>query len=421
MLSKEQNERLTRVGPGRPMGELLRRYWHPVAAASEFGKFPIKRRILGQEVVVYRDKSGGYGAMQPNCPHRGASLAFGSVDEGGVRCPYHGWKFDRSGNCIEQPAERGGGGKAGAKVKAYPVQELGGLVWIYMGPDPVPLLPRYDIFVWEACVREIGQVTLPCNFVQIMENSVDPHHVEWLHGKFGNYARGDEAASLFTKSAVKIGFDQFEYGIIKRRMVEGQTEESDSWKIGHPLVFPNMLRVGGGGHNQMQIRVPVDDVTTHIFYYTAYQPQGGKTVRKQESIPLYDIPMKNEDGSYMLTVTDVQDFAVWISQGAIADRSNERLGNSDVGIAQLRQLYFSEMEKVEQGIAPMCVFFDPGLNEIIKLPQELHTYGSGSAFLRTLMMTGQSRFSPMLEEVLELFELEPTRHDAESRHPSNQT
>ena len=408
MLTKEENDRLTRVGPGTPMGGLLRRYWHPIAAASEFtGKFPLKRRLLGEDLVVFRTVDGAYGAMEPVCPHRGAALEFGSIEEGGLRCAYHGWKFAPSGQCLEQPAEPGGGGgKAGATVKAYPAEELGGLIWVYMGPSPAPLIPRYDLFVWDDCLREIGQVTLPCNFVQMMENSVDPHHVEWLHGRFAAYARGDEATALFTQRAVKIGFDNFEYGIIKRRLVEGQTEDSDSWKIGHPLVFPNMLRVGGGGNNQMQIRVPVDDTTTHLFYYTSYRATDRRKPRPQTDIPLYEIPLRRPDGGYALDVTDVQDLVMWVSQGPIVDRSKERLGRSDAGVAQLRRLYFFEMEKVERGQDPIAVVRDPARNQCIDLPQEHHTFGSGDAYLKTTIVTGQSRFSPLLPDVLALYGLE---------------
>jgi 5,5'-dehydrodivanillate O-demethylase len=402
MLTREKNERLTRVGAGTPMGELLRRYWHPVAAVSEFGKFPLPRKLLGEEILVYRDLDGNFGAIGPRCPHRGASLALACVENGGIRCAYHGWKYDHSGQCVSQPPEAGGG-KSSIKAKAYPAAELGGLVWLYMGPLPAPLVPRYDIFVWQDCLREIGQAVLNCNFAQTMENSVDPHHVEWLHGKYGNFIRGDEATSLFVQHAVKTGFDLFEYGIIKRRLVEGQTEESDSWKIGHPLVFPTMLRVGGGGHNQMQIRVPIDDYTTHHYYYTAYRPSGHKKWPPQDSIPLYDIPLYRPDGTFAMEVTEVQDMAVWISQGPIVDRTAEHLSRSDVGIAQLRKLYFAEMEKVEKGLDPMCVIRDPDKNGCIDLPQERHTYGSGSAFLKVIM-DGQSRYSPIAADVIALFD-----------------
>jgi 5,5'-dehydrodivanillate O-demethylase len=405
MLTSEQNERLTRVGPGTPMGELLRRYWHPVAAVSEFGKKPLKRRLLGEDLVVFRELDGKFGALELHCPHRGASLEHGCIEAGGVRCAYHGWKFAASGECAEIPPEAGIG-KGAIRTKAYPAEALGGLVWLYLGPQPAPLIPRYDIFVWDDCIREIGQARMPCNFVQVMENSVDPHHVEWLHGKFGTSVRGNSAADIFSNHATKIGFDVFEYGIIKRRLVEGQTEESDSWKIGHPLVFPTMLRVGGGGQHQMQIRVPVDDVTTHHYYYTAHRPREGHVAKQQDSIPLYDIPLYRPDGTFAFEVTEVQDMAIWVSQGPIVDRTKEKLARGDSGIPVLRKLYFSAMEQVEKGIDPLCVIRDPARNSRIDLPQERHTYGSGNGFVRALLLTGQCRFSPLLPEILELYGLE---------------
>jgi 5,5'-dehydrodivanillate O-demethylase len=405
MLTEEQNERLTRVGAGTPMGELMRRYWHPIAAVAELsGPFPLKRRLLGEDLIVFRDGDGTFGVTQPQCPHRSASLEYASLECGGIRCAYHGWKFDTAGRCIEQPAEpENSRFKDNIRLVAYPAQEMGGLVWTYMGPAPAPLLPKYDLFVWEDSLREVGTVTLPCNFLHIMENSVDPHHVEWLHGRFGDYVRGD-MPSLFSTHAVKIGFDTFEYGIIKRRLVAGQTEDSDSWKVGHPLVFPNILRVGGGGHYQFQVRVPIDDLTTKLYYYTAYHPLNGAEIPAQDEIPHYEIPLYNDDGSFMLDVIDVQDMAMWITQGPIADRSVENIAKSDVGIVHLRRLYESEIQKVEDGLDPMCTIRDPDRDVVIELPQEKHTYGAGSEFFRTLMLLGQSKFSPMLNQVLELFD-----------------
>ncbi len=272
-----------------------------------------------------------------------------------------------------------------------------------MRPAPTPLIPRYDRLVWDDSLREIGQVSLSCNFLQIMANSVDPHHVEWLHGKYPEYLRG-EPPTLFSSHAVKIGFDLFEYGIIKRHLVAGQTAESDSWKIGHPLVFPNILRVGSGGNCPMQIRVPVDDCTTHIYYYTAYRPLQEIDVPPQSQIPVYDIPLRKADGAYALEVTDIQDMVMWIAQGRTVDRKVEKLATSDQGIGVLRRLFLSEMEKVENGEDPICVVRDPAKNVRIDLPQERHAYERPSEWLKTVVMAGQSQFSPMKEQVLALFE-----------------
>jgi len=151
MLTREENELLTKVERGTPSGDLLRCYWHPVAAAAEFTDeepiHPVK--ILGEELVVYRDTKGNYGLVGEHCPHRLASLAFGRVDSEGIRCPYHGWKFDSAGRCLEQPAEPPGSTfKERIKHVAYPVQYLGGLIYAYLGTEPAPLLPKWDVLMW---------------------------------------------------------------------------------------------------------------------------------------------------------------------------------------------------------------------------------------------------------------------------------
>ena len=184
MLTREENEFLTQVSRGTPCGELLRRYWHPVAAAGEFTEEkPIRPvKILGEELVVYRDKKGNYGLVGEHCPHRSASLAYGRVDDEGIRCPYHGWKFDCMGKCLEQPAEPVDSTfKDRIKHVAYPVEYLGGLIYAYLGPAPAPLLPRWDVLVWEHGKRWIVKESIiDCNWLQPMENSVDPSHLYWL-------------------------------------------------------------------------------------------------------------------------------------------------------------------------------------------------------------------------------------------------
>src|SRR5215204_6986896 len=259
MLTAEQNELLTRIGPGTPCGDLMRRYWHPIAAVSELEglKWNKRVRLLGEDLVLYRDKQGRYGLITEQCPHRRASLAFGIPTNDGIRCPYHGWAFGHDGQCLEQPNEpEKSAFKNKVKTPAYAVEEMGGVFWAYMGPpESKPLLPQLDGFVAEGTVRMLGSAIIPCNWLQIMENSLDPVHTEWLHRYFTNYvlermSANDPTARNFWRSQAdvrrhkKIGFDIFEHGIVKRRVLEGTDENNALWRIGHCVVFPNMLQFG---------------------------------------------------------------------------------------------------------------------------------------------------------------------------------
>lgn len=263
MLSKNENEKLTRVGPGSPVGKLLRRYWHPVAVAAELNTRPIKRlRILGEDLVLYRGDDGDYGLVEEQCPHRGASLAYGKIEGCNIRCPYHGWLFDREGKCVEQPAEPANSTyKNRIHQPAYPVQKLAGLLFAYMGPKPVPLLPRYDVLARADGERRI--VVLPrldCSWLQPMENSVDPTHNHYLHSqRTGRPVHGDSAAET-----QKYEFQVVDCGIMKKRYAANGDGELRVVNA-HPLVFPNMLRQHHGREHYLQYRVPEDDAHTLFF------------------------------------------------------------------------------------------------------------------------------------------------------------
>ena len=192
MLSAQENERLTRVGPGTPMGELMRRYWHPVAAVAELDAHPVKAvKLLGESLVLYRDLQGRLGLIGDTCPHRRISLAYGITETEGLRCPYHGWMFDQTGQCVEMPAEPADSTfPCRVKIDGYPVEELGGLIFAYLGPEPVPLVPRWDLLVMDGIWRDIGVTEIPCNWLQCMENSLDPVHTEWLHGRYYDFVMG---------------------------------------------------------------------------------------------------------------------------------------------------------------------------------------------------------------------------------------
>lgn len=403
-MTREEQERLTRVGPGTPMGELLRRYWMPAAPSIEVEAGDVRRvRLLGEDFVLFRTSGGELGLLDEACPHRRTSLCLGQVDDQGIRCPYHGWKFSASGSCLEIPFEPEGSALAATvRARSHPVAELGGFVFVYLGPEPVPLVPRYDVFVWEQALRDIGRALLPCNWLQIMENSVDPTHIEWLHGHHLAGVRERQGASQpthYRKQHVRIGFDVFRYGILKRRIVEGGSEEDDDWRIGHPLVFPISLRVGAGGQDRMQIRVPVDDTHTQHYWYSCYRPPDDRKVPRQTIVPVYDVPWRDERGGFIVDFVDGADIMAWITQGAIADRTREQLAASDQGIVLLRKLLFEQMDRVERGLDPMGVVRDPEENRIIEFDQERNKLGGGRGFVAQSMELSHVRHSPIRDEI----------------------
>ena len=212
MITREMNALLTQVGADTRAGNLLRRYWVPVAGSSEIEPAGVEHiRVLGEDLVLFRTEDGSLGLIAERCPHRGCSLLHGIPERGALRCPYHGWLFDGTGACLEQPAEPPTSKfKERIRTQAYEVREMGGLVFAYMGPAPAPLLPPFDLFVIEPAIRTIGRTMLPCNWFQIMENSLDPTHVEYLHGRFGDYSleqAGEPPTFGVAKHHLKVGFD----------------------------------------------------------------------------------------------------------------------------------------------------------------------------------------------------------------------
>ena len=191
MLSREENEHFTRVGPGTPCGELLRRYWWPIGFTDEVkGPRPQKVRLLGEDFVLFRDGKGQVGLLEPLCAHRRTSLALGRVEEQGLRCCYHGWLFDAAGRCLDQPCEdEGATFKDKVRQKSYPVQEAAGLIFAYIGPLPAPLLPKYDMLEWQGGKRVLWSNLNYCNWLQSVENACDVSHIPWLHaGPYPGFA-----------------------------------------------------------------------------------------------------------------------------------------------------------------------------------------------------------------------------------------
>jgi len=383
MITEELNEKLTHVGPGTPMGNLLRRYWHPFAALAELDERPTRPvRLLGEDLVLFRDRSGDLGLIERICAHRRVDLSYGIPEEHGLRCMYHGWMFDATGQCIEQPFEEtvhpDGRFKEKVKIQAYPVQVLGGLLFTYMGPDPAPLLPNYDILVEDDHVwREAFIAELPVNWLQCMENSVDPVHLEWLHGVYGAHtAKLDGRIDVVAEGVAtygrhkKIGFDSTDFGLTKRRVYGNSDENDPKWSVGHPLIFPNILQQGGGGRYFFQYRVPIDDTHTWHVELTSYWFPNDVDVPQQERVPYQYVPLKRPDGRWRSDDTVAQDHVAWILQGPIMDRAAERLGESDTGLIFYRRMLEEQMDIVADGGEPKNVFRAPALNMLVHVPQE---------------------------------------------------
>ncbi len=358
MLAQESNELLTQVGPGSPCGELLRRYWHPVGIAAELTEEkPRKRiRVLGEDLVLFRLADGRYGLLEEHCSHRRASLFYGFIEEEGLRCPYHGWKYALDGRCLEQPFEKNPAFKNEVRHPAYPVERLSGLLFAYLGPrEKRPQLPRWDFLAREEWPRKIEiQPVLNCNWLQPMENAVDPSHTRYLHGETLR-RKGLRDASYHFKRVEQFEYEIGEWGIMKRRVFgDGEKE------IGHLLLFPNLLRHPGSLH----FRVPIDDTHTQIYRVIRLGREVENPERWPDGLPLDYVTTKNPDREFHMDNFPSQDAMAWETQGPVTDRSHEMLGESDRGITLFRKLLREQIEIVRKGGDPIALLRN-GQNGVI--------------------------------------------------------
>src|SRR3984957_15689681 len=311
MLTEEQNVLLTGVGPGTPMGDLLRRYWMPIAGVSEFDKLSIKPlRLFGEDLVLYRDMSGTFGLVDRHCPHRRADLSYGFVEDCGIRCNYHGWHFDEQGSCIEQPFEDTAHPEARfrdkVRIAAYPVEAKGGLLWAYLGPQPVPLLPTWEPFTWQNGFVQIVFSKIPCNWLQCQENSIDPVHFEWMHRNWTTRLNGE--IGNYGKKHVKIDFKEFEYGFTYHRLVEGMPDAHERWTVGRVCLWPNCL----GPNQHFEWRVPIDDENTLFVQWHFSRVPHEREPYVQASIPTWDGPVTDPfTGRFISSHIANQDFIAW--------------------------------------------------------------------------------------------------------------
>jgi 5,5'-dehydrodivanillate O-demethylase oxygenase subunit len=368
------NERLTRVGAGTPCGELMRRYWIPIAPYAQLLENPVRKiRVLGEDLVLYKDKSNGLGLIGDRCLHRRVDLQFGIPDECGLRCPYHGWLYGPTGECLERPLEAAPKRAIGQQLKGYPVQELGGLVFAYLGSLPAPALPRWDLYVWPNSIRQIAVNVLDCNWLQCQENTGDPTHSVWVHGHMFEYilersdqldrARSADHTIPFRKrmgvGIKELYAERTEFGIRKGVVYAKELgADSDRTDEHSTVIFPFYTQTGTAGapRSEYQIRVPMDDTHTYHICYQVYAAPEGIEAPRQEVVPWYEPPMIDEHGRPILDYVLAQDALVWAAQGEIVDRSVEVLGRTDVPISLLRKQLDEQIRIVEEGGTPMNVF-----------------------------------------------------------------
>jgi 5,5'-dehydrodivanillate O-demethylase len=373
MLSAEKNRQLTEVGPGTAMGEVLRRHWHPIGAVDALARNPVQPvRLLGEDLVLFRDRSGDYGLIERQCSHRRADLANGFVEEHGIRCHYHGWQFATDGRCLAQPYEDAVNPNSPMRdkvgLKAYPVRALAGLLWAYLGPLPAPELPDWEPFHWRNGFVQIVFSDVPCNWLQAQENSIDPVHFEWMHANWGRRLAGVDGP--YAPRHLKLAFEEFEHGFVYKRVTEDTDESNPLWTIGRVCLWPNGFFLG----DHFEWRVPVDDTHTLSVLWSFIRVPNESEPYTQAEIPSWTAPTHDADGQWIKSHVMNQDILAWVGQGPIADRSQENLGASDRGIAMIRRRYFEDIEAVAAGRDPKGVIRDAAANQRVVLPSDHRSF-----------------------------------------------
>lgn len=383
MLKREENELVTRVGPGSPMGNVMRRYWMPALLTSQLPNAdsdPLRVRLLGENLIAFRDTNGAVGLLAENCPHRGASLFFGRNEECGLRCVYHGWKFDSAGNCVDMPNEPAESDfKTKVTAVAYPTVEKAGIVWTYMGPsEKRPPDPNLEWMRTPAGYCYVSKSYQECNYLQAMEGGLDTSHSSFLH-------RDLDPAGLANprvrSTAPRLEVLNTSYGYMYASIRPLPEDKQNFVRMYHFVMPFYQLRAGGSpktvGEIDGHIWVPIDDTTcmTYNFHCRKFEPisyeqwQGyeHRMGRGNEDYIPGTFKLKdNASNDYGLsrerqrTVnytgiqgTNTQDFAVQESMGPIYDRTKEHLGSADTAIIQMRRLLLKACQDVAEGLDPL--------------------------------------------------------------------
>lgn len=398
MLTKEQNDLLTLTGPGTPMGNVLRRYWVPAVMSEEVPEPdcpPVKVKLLGEELLAFRDTNGKVGIVQERCPHRQASLWLGRNEECGIRCVYHGWKFDVEGRCLDIPNEpQQDKMRDGIRLRAYPTVEIGDIIWAYMGPrDRMPAPPKFDFTQVPPSHRMVSKTLQECNWLQALEGGVDTSHLGFLHHglaykALGNLSKDDPVSFRLRARAPLIELDVTEYGY--RYAGIRPLAEQGNYVRGYHFVLPwtqirptqattrtlpsgerqPVWKTTIGGH----FWVPVDDTNCMVWNWDysygnealdeedRYDASAGpenvhydQNFRKKRNIDnnwLIDREVQRTKTFTGIKGINTQDHAVQESMGPIMDRTQEHLGSTDRAIVALRRQLFAAVEAMNAGRDP---------------------------------------------------------------------
>ena len=386
MLSQRDNERLVRVGPGTPAGELFRRYWQPACLATELPGPdcpPVRVHLLGENLLAFRDTNGRIGLVDAFCAHRRAPLFFGRNEECGIRCVYHGWKFDVDGNCVDLPSEpETSPMKSTIKITAYPTLEKAGIVWAYLGPkEAMPEPPDYEWTRAPATHRLVSKTYEACNYLQALEGGLDTSHSSYLH----NLRLGDNKALRQRDRAPRLEVERTDYGYYYVSTRKAGDDGSYVRLYHYVMPFQQMRGglngvLGRNGVPQLDghLWVPIDDEQTNVYNWgyssdpafsispeqaEAHEHHSGRG--KDDLIPGTFMLKRNLSNDYLIdreeqrtrTFTGIdgvntQDFAVQEGMGQIVDRSKEHLGSTDRAIATLRRMLLDATAAVERGETP---------------------------------------------------------------------
>ncbi|HLG73576.1 MAG TPA: Rieske 2Fe-2S domain-containing protein [Chloroflexota bacterium] len=387
MLTSEQNALITQTGPGTPGGKLLRSYWQPVALSEELppGGAPIPVRVLGEDLVLFRDEDGELGLLGLRCSHRGTDLSYGRVEDGGLRCLYHGWLYDRRGRCLEQPGEPAGSDfKDKIRHTAYPCREMGGAIFAYLGEGEPPVFPAYEFLRAPEANRWCTKFFTECNYLQGNEGNIDPQHLSFLHRNFKDtdwYSRrvqGSDTSSndLFGRDvAPTIELEETEFGVriySIRRMDEGQNYvRISNFVMPNVSTFPGITEADG---YQAHIHVPIDDTHHWKFEFNFRRSgpidrewiQGAILQRMEKPYHLarnrFNRYLQDREEMRTQSFTGMgsfdfqsQDRFAVESQGAVQDRTAERLGTTDRAIIAARQQLLAAVHDVQEGRTPRHV------------------------------------------------------------------